>query len=130
MSSGTATEAVPLADLAPTQYCLSIGKLRGVLESFDPDAPTVEPVSIARDADETFLLDGHTRAVCTLLAGESTIRAVDDTEDVDLGVYRTCRGWCIDRGVETIPDLVGELWSEERYEREWLARCHDAFDDA
>jgi len=126
----------------PTQYCLSAGKLRGVLGWFDFDEPEYDPLPVARvDAEhrdggggavdgwtagaEWLLLDGHTRAVCALLAGDRSLTVRDATNDgdVDLDVYRTCRAWCRERGVRSVRDLVGETWSAERYAEEWLARC-------
>lgn len=125
---------VPIDDPQPTQYCLSAGKLRGVVAWFDFDNLEYDPLPVARaDEDgEWLLLDGHTRAVCALLAGETELRVRDATadDDVDLDVYRTCRDWCGDRDVERVRDLVGETWSAERYEREWLGRCEAAFGDA
>lgn len=123
----------------PTQYCLSAGKLRGVLAWFDVEDPEYEPLPVVRldvegvDAEsdggpagaEWLLLDGHTRAVCALLAGERSLSVRDATadDDADLDVYLTCRDWCRERGVRSVRDLVGETWSERRYEEEWLARC-------
>ncbi|MFC6951419.1 hypothetical protein [Halorubellus litoreus] len=122
----------------PTQYCLSAAKLRGVLSWFDVDDPEYEALPVARVEhpaneglgaahanDSWLLLDGHTRAVCALLAGERSLRVRDATsdDDVDLAVYRTCRDWCRERGVNSVRDLVGETWSAERYEDEWLGRC-------
>jgi hypothetical protein len=131
----------------PTQYCLSAAKLRGVLDWFDVDDPEYEPLPVARlpaaDADaehrgveggavddgdaeaEWLLLDGHTRAVCALLAGERSLSVRDATadDDVDLDVYLTCRDWCRERGVHSVRDLVGETWSADRYAAEWLERC-------
>lgn len=128
----------------PTQYCLSAKKLRGVLEWFDVDDPTYDPLPVARvehpandrlptarASDSWLLLDGHTRAVCALLAGERSLLVRDATgdDDVDLETYVTCREWCRDRGVTSVRDLVGEVWSRERYEDEWLGRCEAAFGD-
>jgi hypothetical protein len=111
----------------PTQYCLSAAKLRGVLDWFDVDDPAYDPLPVAKDpqADQWLLLDGHTRAVSALLAGERSLRVRDATDDpdVDLAVYRTCREWCRERGVRSVWDLVGETWSAQRYEDEWLGRC-------
>lgn len=126
----------------PTQYCLSAAKLRGVLAWFDFDDSEYEPLPVARlgaehrDAEggvvdggnaetEWLLLDGHTRAVCALLAGERSLSVWDATvdDDVDLSVYRTCRDWCRERGVYSVRDLVGETWSADRYAEEWLGRC-------
>ena len=63
--------------------------------------------------------------MCALLAGERSLSVRDATadDDVDLDVYRTCRDWCRKRGVRSVWGLVGEPWSERRYEDEWLARC-------
>jgi len=132
----------------PTQYCLSAGKLRGVLAWFDVDDPEYDPLPVARvhaehsgveggaveggDVEaEWLLLDGHTRAVCALLAGERSLSVRDATgdDDVDLDVYLTCRDWCRERGVRSVRDLVGETWSADRYAAEWLARCEAAFGD-
>lgn len=139
--------------LQPTQYCLSAGKLRAVCSWFDFDDPDYEPLPVARfdvdeaaaeradettvegrakDAhDEWLLLDGHTRAVCALLAGERALRVRDATtdDDVDPGPYLTGRDWCMARGVYSVRDLVGETWSARRYEDEWLARCEEVFSD-
>jgi len=113
----------------PTQYCLSAGKLRDVMEWFDFDDPEYDPVTVARVDDEWLLLDGHSRAFCALLAGETTIRVHDasDDPDVDPEIYRTCREWCRERSVEAVGDLVGDVRSAERYEDEWLGRCENAF---
>lgn len=124
----------------PTQYCLSAAKLRGVLAWFEFDDPAYDPLPVARDEDapggdddavEWLLLDGHTRAVCALLAGERSLRVRDATDDadVDLDVYRTCREWCRERGVRSVRDLVGETWSAQRYEDEWLGRCERELGD-
>jgi hypothetical protein len=126
----------------PTQYCLSAAKLRGVLAWFDVDDPEYDPLPVARvqhpandglstshGNDSWLLLDGHTRAVCALLAGERPLRVRDATgdDDVDLDVYSRCREWCRERGVTSVRDLVGETWSARRYEDEGLRRCEDAF---
>ena len=117
----------------PTQYCLSAAKLRGVLDWFDVDDPAYDPLPVARDAkaDEWLLLDGHTRAVCALLAGERSLRVRDATDDadVDLAIYRTCRDWCRERGVRSVRDLVGETWNAQRYEDDWLGRCERELGD-
>jgi hypothetical protein len=123
----------------PTQYCVSAGKLHGVLEWFDVDDPSYDPLPVARidpagddppAGAEWLLLDGHTRAVCALLAGDRSLSVRDATgdDDVDLDAYRTCRDWCRERGVRSVRDLVGETWSAGRYAAEWLARCERELD--
>jgi hypothetical protein len=144
VADGDDAFALAIGTPEPTQYCLSAGKLRGVLEWFDFDDPDYEPLPVARVErpanrgsetaranDSWLLLDGHTRAVCALMAGERSLVVRDATgdDDVDVDTYLTCREWCRERGVTSVRDLVGETWSADRYEEEWLGRCQRELGD-
>jgi hypothetical protein len=117
---------LPVDEVRPTQLSLSSEKLAAVVDWFDFDAPTYEPLPAFEYDGEWYLSDGHTRAFVAWLAGESQIRVERDTEvreAYDFDVYRTCIEWCADADVESIPDLRGRVVDPATYEEEWVGRC-------
>jgi hypothetical protein len=77
-----------------------------------------------------YLSDGHTRALALYLTGETELRVErdPDREDLDLALYRECISWCENEGVTAVPDIVGQVVSEEVYRDRWLRRCQRAAD--
>lgn len=123
---------LPLDELQPSQLLLDRDRLVRVLEWFDPDRPALDPLPVipgtyleAVPDGAMVLSDGHTRAVACVLAGIETIDVeVDrDLDELDLGVYDTCVGWCVEDGVTEPADLIGRLVSRQRFLEAWVARC-------
>jgi hypothetical protein len=131
-------EHLPLGALHPSQLLVSAEKLRGVLEWWDADVPDPEPVPYLKPvedvgldagvvaANRVVLADGHTRALAAVLSGVETLPVVrdPDREDLSMGVYRECVGWCVAADVRRPADLVGRVVSAETHQREWVDRCH------
>lgn len=142
--------AVPIDDPQPSQLYLCDEKLLAVLEWFDADDSGYDPIPVAEIDGELVMLDGHHRAFVALLAGADERERVRDTSereeaerrpassaddlnvvrasDLDRTPYRTCVGWCVDAGVESVCDLAGRVLDRASYEEQWIERCHDAFD--
>ncbi|GAB7012336.1 histone acetyltransferase [Halolamina salina] len=137
MADGEKIEQRPLADLHPSQLLVSAAKLRGVFEWWDADDPDPEPLPYLDPVEDlgldpgtvepgrVVLADGHTRALATVLSGTETVPVVrdPDREELSMGIYRECLGWCIDEGVRRPADLVGRMVSDETFRTEWVERC-------
>ena len=122
---------VPLPNVRPTQLYLSREKLVGVLEWFDVDSPTYEPLPAFEHEGEWYLADGHTRAFAAALGGAETICLERDDEVRDLydfDVYLKCIEWCRQEGVDTVHDLHGRVLEPDTYQRRWLDRCQAVSD--
>lgn len=123
------TDPIPLDSVRPTQLYLSTEKLAAVLEWFDPEKPSYDPLPAFEYEGQPYLADGHTRAFVAWLAGVETLRIDHDPSirtEYDFDLYRTCIQWCADAGVQTVPDLAGRLLGPEQYETKWIERCQRA----
>lgn len=117
---------LPIDAVRPTQLYLSSEKLAGVLDWFEFDAPSYDPLPAFRYDGDWYLADGHTRAFAAALAGAETVRIERDRdvrEAHDFEVYLACIEWCADAGVETIHDLHGRVVDPATYETQWIDRC-------
>lgn len=121
-------ETAPLADLQPSQLFLCDEKLLAVVEWFDADDPSDDPLLLAEIDDQPVILDGHHRAFAARLAGADDTTVVRASDDVDLEPYRTCVGWCEEAGIESIDDLAGRVLDSADYQALWIDRCRAAFD--
>lgn len=126
-------DCLPIEDLRPTQLYLSAEKLRTVLSWFDFEHPhqSYGRLPVFRHEGDWYLSDGHTRAFVAFLAGVEDLRVELDHAvrvDDDFDLYRTCISWCEGAGVETPADFGGRVASAERFERDWVRRCHRAGD--
>ncbi|MFC4405570.1 hypothetical protein [Haloarchaeobius iranensis] len=119
-------DPLPLDEPQPSQPYLNRGKLDGVLSWFDPDEPDYDPLPVIERDGEWALIDGHTRAFGTSLAGADELRVVHDTDDHPRELYGRCVEWCRDVDITTVADLHSRLVSEGAYERLWLDRCQRA----
>lgn len=125
-------QRVAIDALRPTQLYLSAEKLAAVLEWFDPESESYDPLPIFEYEEEWYLADGHTRAFVAWLAGAESFRVELDASirtDYDFDLYRTCIGWCAEAGVRTVPDLAGRVLGHDAYEAKWIERCHEAATD-
>lgn len=120
--------AVPIDEPQPSQPFVDADRLGDVLEWFDLDARTYDPVPTVGIAGETVITDGHTRAFVAYLSGADTLAVVHDPdrEALNLELYRECVGWCRDESVTGIADLVGRVVSRETFLDEWVARCRSS----
>jgi hypothetical protein len=150
-----AIERRPLADLQPSQLLVSNQKLRGVLDWWDADEPDPEPLpylhpvedleldpgtggrsrtgesSPAVEPGRVVLADGHTRALAAVLSGAESVPVVrdPDREELSMGIYRECLGWCAAEGVRRPRDLVGRVVSDATFRTEWVDRCQAVAED-
>lgn len=73
---------------------------------------------------EWIILDGHTRGVLAVFAGEDELRLTEDTDGDHPQLYRECVSWCRTEGITSVSDLVGRIVDHDTYESEWIDRCH------
>lgn len=147
--SGGTVERRDLDDLQPSQLLVSAEKLRDVLAWWDADDPDPEPIPYLDPVADLDLdpgvgggegvprgtavvpSDGHTRLLAAALTGAETVPVVrdPDRDDLSLGVYRECVGWCVEADVRTPADLVGRVVTHERFLDDWVGRCHALGDE-
>jgi hypothetical protein len=121
---------LPVEDIRPTQLLVSAAKYREVIGWLDKEDPEYESLPVLELDGTWYLSDGHTRALALYLTGETELRVERDParEDLDLALYRECISWCENEGVTAVPDIVGQVVSEEVYRDRWLRRCQRAAD--
>jgi hypothetical protein len=148
-------ERRPLTALQPSQLRVSSEKLRDVLEWWDADEPDPEPLPYLHPAEDlgldpgtdcedgmggtgppvesgrVVLADGHTRALAAVLSGAETVPVVrdPDREELSMGIYWECLGWCAEAGVRRPSDLVGRVVSDATFRAEWVERCQAVAED-
>jgi len=119
---------VPREELYPSQLYISARKMRDVVEWFDFDDPTHDPIPTYAIDGTLTLLDGHTRAFVACLGGIDSLRIQElddsDMEELNLELYRECLDWCQNEGVTDLSDFVGRVVSDTTYKAKWIDRCH------
>jgi hypothetical protein len=137
MDGSEEIEQRSIADLHPSQLLVSAAKLEGVLDWWNADDPDPEPLPYLEPVEDfgldpgtvepgrVVLADGHTRALAAVLSGTETVPVVrdPDREELSMGIYRECLGWCVDEGVRRPANLVGRVVSDETFRTEWVERC-------
>lgn len=114
-----------VASLQPSQLYIDADRLQGVLEWYDVEASTRQPLPVLELDDDLVLPDGHTRAFVAHLTGAESIEVVPDPDrtQLNLDLYRECVGWCRAESVTQIGDLVGRVVSRETFLHRWVDRC-------
>ncbi|HHY83188.1 MAG TPA: ParB N-terminal domain-containing protein [Clostridiales bacterium] len=113
-----------MAKLQPSQLYISKGKLRLVLEWFEPAEPgCFDPISVKRLNDRIIMTDGHTRVVAAHLAGWYTVPVYWDEDELDMRAYAIDVKWCDEEGVHNPVDLAKRIVPHKEYERLWRKRC-------
>jgi len=123
MTNDRKPAAVPIEAVQPSQPYVNGAKLAVVVERFDFDEPTCDAPPVREIGGEKTLIDGHTRAVCAVLAGVRELRVYEDTDDLPMDLYVECVRWCHEAGVTRVEDLVGRVVSDDTFERRWIERC-------
>lgn len=121
---------MPIDEPQPSQLYLDGSKLAEVASWFDFDDPEYDPLLVREFDGEWVVVDGHTRGVLALLAGESALRCREDPDDDDdhARLYRECVEWCEEAGITSVAGLVGRVVSHETYDERWVQRCECAVD--
>lgn len=115
---------LPIASVQPSQLYISEGKLKNVLDWFDPsDTACFDPIPIKRLCGRLVMMDGHTRAVAAQLAGWTDIPAYMDPDELDMDAYAIDVKWCDEAGIRTPADLSKYIVSHKDYERLWHKKC-------
>ena len=117
-----------LEDLTPSQLYISQGKLNAVQEWLDiGNLYEIDPIPVKRLGDRIVMMDGHTRAVATHLAGLVAIPVYWDEDELDMCAYGICVDWCKSEGILSPIDLASRVVSHEDYQHLWLKRCAEIF---
>ena len=115
-----------LADLQPSQFYISAGKLAAVESWLTPQSvPHMDPLPVKLLDGRPVLTDGHTRCVAARRQGIRHLPLIEDTDDLDWDCYRACVEECIRRGVHSPEALTGRILSDSDYERLWLGWCRE-----
>lgn len=110
-------------DLCPSQLYISEAKLNRVKQWLVAEQHNYDPIPIKKYGERVHLTDGHTRAVHVLMSGESKIKVIWDTDDLDDHVYETCISWCDEEEISSLSDLIKRVIPEHEYQKLWLNRC-------
>lgn len=120
---------VQVDSIQPTQLYISSAKLDYVLRVLEHSGKQdIEPIPIKELDGQIIMVDGHTRALASLLLGISEIPVyywIDEEEDekLDWDEYRICLQWCKEEGIHRISDLKNRIVPHKDYEVVWLDRC-------
>lgn len=132
--SSSESFTVPIDAVQPSQCYLNGRKLALVARWFDFGQPNYDPLPVRKvgsegDGERRWMLtDGHTRAFVSHLAGADVLRVVQDSDDLQIGLYRQCVEWCEEEGVTEIGDLTGRVLNADDFEERWVARCRSALE--
>jgi len=113
-----------IKDIQPSQLYISSTKLANIYVKFNfITTGAITPVPVKKLGEDIIYTDGHTRAFALYERGENEIRAYWDEDDLDLGEYEICVGWCKDEGIFTIADLKDRVVSPDDFQKLWIRRC-------
>ena len=113
-----------LADIQPSQFYISEGKLSAAERWFTPeDLSNFTPIPVKLLDGVPVMTDGHTRAVAALRAGLKSVPLVWDTDELDWRMYRACVTACRSRGISSPRDLLDRIVSAEAYAVKWDQWC-------
>ncbi len=113
-----------ITDLQPSQLYISEGKLRNVLEWFDPKSKSnFDPIPIKCFQTRNLMTDGHTRTVAAYLAGWYEVPVYLDTDNLDMDASAIDVKWCDEMGVNNPANLANRIVSHKDFERLWRRRC-------
>ena len=113
-----------LSDIHPSQFYISLEKLRQVEKWFRPDDLShFEPVPVKRLNGRIIFTDGHTRAFAAYRKGLAKIPLVWDEDELDWEAYQLCTDACSSRGIHTISDLQDRVVDADVYQHLWNDWC-------
>ena len=113
-----------LSDIHPSQFYISLEKLRQVEKWFRPDDLShFEPVPVKYLNGRIIFTDGHTRAFAAYRKGLAKIPLVWDEDELDWEAYQLCADACRKRGIRSVADLEERVISGEDYELLWNNWC-------
>lgn len=109
-----------LSDIHPSQFYISLEKLRQVEKWFRPDDLShFEPVPVKYLNGRIIFTDGHTRAFAAYRKGLAKIPLVWDEDELDWEAYQLCADACSSRGIHTISDLQDRVVDADVYQHLW-----------
>ncbi|WP_136686601.1 histone acetyltransferase [Halorhabdus amylolytica] len=126
-------DAVPVAELRPSQCYLNAPKVAAVVDRIEGAVFDPGPLPVYEFDGQRYLTDGHTRAFVAYLTGCDRIAVYEDEQvaaEYDLSVYRACIQWCEREGIEGVPDLAGRVVGPATFQTEWIDRCRELADDS
>ena len=113
-----------LADLQPSQFCISEKKLARVEAWLNPaDLSCFEPIPVRLLDVLPVLTDGHTRAAAALRAGLDKVPLVPETDELNWEMYRRCVQACLQKGIRSPADLLERIVPEDEYREKWDRWC-------
>jgi len=114
----------PLTNLQPSQLCISAGKLRLIMEWFNPaDIESFDPIPVKLLDNKILMTDGHTRAIAAHLAGWENVPIYWDEAELYMRAYAIDIKWCDEENIRSPIDLAGRIVPHKDYERLWRKRC-------
>ena len=124
MNESMGIEYLRLVDIQPSQFYLSQEKIDRIKQWFDPkDLSNFEPLPIKLLNGRIIFTDGHTRAWVAYEAGLTKVPLMWDEDDLPWDLYQNCVDACLERGVQTVADLVGRILPPDEYKEKWLGWC-------
>jgi hypothetical protein len=119
----------PLPYLRPVED-LGLDPGAGRSDSTSETGPTIDS-GPSVESGRVVLADGHTRALAAVLSGAESVPVVrdPDREELSMGIYWECLGWCAAEGVRRPRDLVGRVVSDATFRTEWVDRCQAVAED-
>jgi len=113
-----------LLEISPSQLYVSRCKLRSVDYAFCcGGASLLQPLPVINIDGQWTLTDGHTRALALYLKGYQTVQVFEDTDSINLEMYKTCLEWCKSEGILSPADLAPRLVEHKVFEELWIQRC-------
>ncbi|MFW9988319.1 MAG: ParB/Srx family N-terminal domain-containing protein [Candidatus Odinarchaeota archaeon] len=124
MISIKSTFKMNIGDIQPSQLYISKKKLAKVKEKLNSkDLSTLEVIPIKKIGNETFYVDGHTRAFAAYQVGFTEIPVKWEEDELDWEMYVICIKWCKDTGIYSIADLKNYVVDHKKYKILWYKRC-------
>lgn len=110
--------------MQPSQLFISAEKLKQVQQWFDPhDLRFFPPIPIKVLDGLLVMTDGHTRAVAALMAGNTELPIVWETEELDWEMYQACVAACLEQGITSPAALTARIVSASEYQEKWDGWC-------